>query len=408
MVDFKFNGPRLDSLDFIAIGGRIGVGEDIIHGVMDVETGGSGTDSKGRLKQLYEPHVAYRCAPTKAIRDKLVAAGLAYPKWRKGYPKDSYPRLLAASKIDPTTALKACSWALPQILGENFALAGYPTVEAMVEDFTRDEDNQLEAMINFIKNAGLDDELRVMERKIRAGQKITPDDARPFVRGYNGTGYERNNYHVKLANAINKWAKIPDTVASGPVVSKPALTNFPLDYKNGKKHDQLMEVQLKLDKNGYPEVGAADGKWGDKTATAVMAFRLVNKLPTVPDIDDDFLKTLAFAQPRPVSEGRAKATLSDLRKEDVPEVKDADQSQVVGTVLTAGGAVVGGSSYLDTAERAGGIVGRAAEIIAPFQQFIVDNFWLLAIGGGAFVIWKSGVLKRIRLEKHQTAADVSR
>ena len=57
---------------------------------------------------------------------------------------------------------------------------------------------QLEGMVNFIKNAGLDDELR-------------RHDWRGFARGYNGPSYAKHDYHGRLARSYAKWSKIPDT-----------------------------------------------------------------------------------------------------------------------------------------------------------------------------------------------------
>jgi hypothetical protein len=53
------------------------------------------------------------------------------------------------------------------------------------------------------------------------------------------------------------------------------------------------------------------------------------------------------------------------------------------------------------------MVQRVAEAVAPIQEFIASNFWLLAIAVGGVVIWQTGVLKRIRLVKHQNGEDVS-
>jgi hypothetical protein len=68
----------------------------------------------------------------------------------------------------------------------------------MVVSFAESEANQLEGMINFIKSAKLDDELRA---KNWAG----------FARGYNGSGYRANQYDTRLAKAYAFWQKKPDT-----------------------------------------------------------------------------------------------------------------------------------------------------------------------------------------------------
>jgi hypothetical protein len=196
-VTFKGDAKRLDDVDLPRVGAMIGVGEDEIHAVLDVEAAGSGFDSQGRVKALYEPHIAYRQS-SGATRDKLVKAGLAYPNWKRDYPKDSYPRILAAAAIDETVALKATSWGLGQIMGFNCVAAGFNSPQAMVNAFADDEENHLDAMVQFIIANGLDDEIR---RHDWAG----------FARGYNGPGYKANAYDTKLAAAFAKWRKIKDT-----------------------------------------------------------------------------------------------------------------------------------------------------------------------------------------------------
>lgn len=201
MVDFnnfKGKAKRIDDIDLPRLGAKIGVGEDEIHAVLDVESAGTGFDSKGRPKMLFEPHIFYRELKDAGQRNRAVREGLAYKSWKRNYPKDSYPRLERAMKINQTAALRSCSWGLGQIMGFNHSLAGFNSVEEMILAFMEDEDKHLEAMVDFIINAGLDDELR-------------RHDWVGFARGYNGSSFAKNKYHIKLANAYAKWAKIKDT-----------------------------------------------------------------------------------------------------------------------------------------------------------------------------------------------------
>jgi len=196
---FKGEARRLDDIDLPRIGTRIGVGEDHLHAVMDVEARGSGFDDEDRIAMLFEPHVFYRELGPGPKRDRAVAQGLAYRRWgQRAYPRDSYPRLMSAMEIDEDAALRSASWGLGQIMGFNAQMAGYPTARAMVEDFADDEDRHLNAMVSFIIAAGLDDELR---RGDWAG----------FARGYNGSGYAKHGYHTRLHRAFLKWQAIPDT-----------------------------------------------------------------------------------------------------------------------------------------------------------------------------------------------------
>lgn len=201
MPDWKgFRGiaKPIEDVDIPRIGSAIGVGEDELHAFMDVEASGSGFDSTGRPKMLFEPHVFYRNL-TGAKRDEAVRAGLAYAKWKAGsYPKDSYPRLTRAMEIDEAAALRACSWGLGQILGENHRMVGYATPQAMVRAFMDDEEHHLEAMVAFLVSAGIDDDLRAHRWA-------------NVARVYNGPSYATHNYHGRMAAAYAKWSNIKDT-----------------------------------------------------------------------------------------------------------------------------------------------------------------------------------------------------
>ncbi len=215
----NFQGPakRLEDVDLPRIAHAIGVGEDEIHAVIDVETSGDSTDGQGRLRMLFEPHRFWRNLGPGWGRDAAVGRGLAYPHWgQKPYPNDSYPVLLQAMAIDETAALKSASWGLGQILGENHVLAGYPTVQAMIADFILDEDNHLEAMVRFIRASGLADAIRA-------------HDWTAFARRYNGPHHARHGYAIRLSRRFEWWSRIRDTPwvpdpegpASSPLPSNP-------------------------------------------------------------------------------------------------------------------------------------------------------------------------------------------
>jgi hypothetical protein len=206
-VDFAGAAKRLDDIDLPLAGQMIGVGEDEIHAVLDTETLGSGFDASGRPKMLFEPHIFHRLL--RAFRPdalaKAVEQNVAYPSWGMArYPKDSYPRLAIACRIDHDLALQSASWGLGQVMGFNHQLAGYASADSMVMDFMADEENHLKAMIRFIVAAGLDDDMR---RHDWAG----------FARGYNGAGFARNGYDAKLSASFARWRKIKDTPIPGEV-----------------------------------------------------------------------------------------------------------------------------------------------------------------------------------------------
>lgn len=195
---FRGAAKRLDDIDLPKLGHQLGVGEDELHAFLDVETRGTGFDTQGRPRILFERHKFYKYVPAEK-RSAAVSVGLA-SKSPGGYGKeaDQYGKLLRAIEIDRKAALYSCSWGLGQVMGFNHMLAGYSTVDAMVEAFMADEENQLQASVNFIKNTGLADELR-------------SHDWAGFAKGYNGENYRINQYDTKLAEAFAKWSRIKDT-----------------------------------------------------------------------------------------------------------------------------------------------------------------------------------------------------
>lgn len=208
--------PALQDIDIPRIASQMRTGEDELHAVMDVEAPMGGYDSKGRLTILYEPHIAYALS-SGATRDRLVAAGLAYAKWgTKPYPKDSYPRLTAAYDIAPSIALQACSIGRGQVLARNYVAAGFDSPEEMWYTLlVGGEAAHLEAVVSFIIHNHLDDEIRA-------------HNWAAFARGYNGSGYKKNNYDVKLAARYKFWQSKPDTPWSPhTVVPAPSMVVTP-------------------------------------------------------------------------------------------------------------------------------------------------------------------------------------
>lgn len=222
--DFKGAAHRLTDYDLPRIGAIIGVGEDILHAVMDVEAPKSGFDEQGRPRILFEPHIFYRELGPGAKRDEAVRQGLAYQNWKPGaYGPESaqYGKLARAILIDRGAALRSCSWGRGQIMGFNCALAGYASAEAMAAAFADSEAAQVEGIVRFAASKRLDTTLRAIDKKARS----TPNDWRQFAGVYNGAGYEKalngKGYHVALSERFNWWRTVPDT----PWAPQPAAAN---------------------------------------------------------------------------------------------------------------------------------------------------------------------------------------
>jgi hypothetical protein len=201
-MNFKGKANRIDDYDLPRLGALIGVGEDELHAFMEVEAAGSGFDSAGRPKMLFEPHLFYRELSgekrTEAVRQGLARATRKVNGKVPKYPNESYTRLAAAIKIDEEAAYRSASWGLTQILGKWHKDLGYATAKAMVEAFMDDEANHLEATIKLLKQWKVDDDLKAHRWTTVALAWNGPDQA--------SHGYDR-----KLAREYARWSKIKDT-----------------------------------------------------------------------------------------------------------------------------------------------------------------------------------------------------
>lgn len=148
-------------------------------------------------KILFEAHKFHR--HTGGRYDKSHPA-LSSPKWNRSLYKggqEEWRRLHAAMQLDASAALKSASWGRYQILGENHRLCGFPTVEAFVDAMQSGEPAHLDAFVSFVINSGLTDEFRRISD--------VEGDCAPFAAGYNGPGYNAQNYDLKISQAHKKW-----------------------------------------------------------------------------------------------------------------------------------------------------------------------------------------------------------
>ncbi len=177
---------RMSAAEVVAVAEANGIPPVHLRAVLQVEALGSGFDSIGRPVILPEGHVLYRqlkaAGDAQVMLGRAVVSGLAWPKWGMvPYPKTQdgkYLWLARASTISEEHAVRACSWGLAQVLGENYKLVGFPSAVAMAEYCAESEPNQLELMLRFCRARGIMDDLA------RGGQA----GFERFTRVYNGPG----------------------------------------------------------------------------------------------------------------------------------------------------------------------------------------------------------------------------
>ncbi|EKA88995.1 N-acetylmuramidase family protein [Bacteroides fragilis] len=192
---------NLTENDFQRVADLLGVEVAVVKAIQAVETGGrGGFVAPGRPVILFEGHIFWHELKKQGFNPERYVAGnenILYLKWEKGHyygGMKEYERLEKAREIHKEAADASTSWGMFQVMGFNYAMCGYGSVEEMVKDMCVGEDKQLEAFARFVKLARLQS---CLEQKDWAG----------FTRRYNGPGYAQNQYDKKLEGAYRKFIK---------------------------------------------------------------------------------------------------------------------------------------------------------------------------------------------------------
>ncbi len=211
-----------------------------VWSVLAVETRGSGFLADRRPKILFERHYFSRL--TKGQFDAS-HPDISSPV-QGGYGlggSHQYDRLSAALALNEEAALRSASWGLAQIMGDNFALAGFGNVHDMVQAMVSAEDAHLAAFTKFLQSKKLDRALII-------------HDWTTFARGYNGANFAENHYDTQLQGFFAKYS-------TGPLPD--------LDVR---------AAQVYLTFRGFDPHGI-DGLIGPSTRSAIIQFQQSVQLP---------------------------------------------------------------------------------------------------------------------------------
>lgn len=168
-----------------------------IKAVSKVESGGSGWFKSGLPKILYERHKFHLHTKGKYSTSNIsnkTPGGYTEDANKNGI-NDSWEKLAEACMLDPLAALKSISIGKFQVLGEYYTQCGYPHPIYMLWAARNTELAHYWMLRDYI--------LKVANLK-SAFLKLSTnaESCRAFARGYNGIGYEKYSYHIKLANAM--------------------------------------------------------------------------------------------------------------------------------------------------------------------------------------------------------------
>jgi hypothetical protein len=253
LLPFQGTALALSADGLGAVSQKLSVHAPEIWTVLAVETSGCGYLPDLRPQILYERHIFHRLT-----QGKYDDGDISDPKPGGYGPSGAhqYERLALAIARDRTAALESCSWGIGQIMGENYAWAGFSDVEQMVSAMSESEDKQLFAMANFLVSS-------------RLNVPLQAHDWASFARGYNGPDYVINRYDIRLNGEFQKCSAggLPD-----------------LDVR---------AAQLYLTYLGF-HPGPIDGVAGVRTLSALADFQTQHKLVQTASVDAIAVAQLSF------------------------------------------------------------------------------------------------------------------
>lgn len=233
---------------------------------IEVESGGQAffmLEGSHRALIRYEGHYLWRRLPPE-LREEARRRKLAHPSvggiknpidqsQRYGLLKRA-ETFLVDNGLDPDLAYECVSIGLGQVMGAHWENLGYSSAKAMLseahdEDPGKDKEDQIDMMFRYLEANDLLEHLR------------RGNWAR-LALGYNGPGYARNRYDVKLKTAFEKWA-----VRLTPGSASQTLPTVRLRSKGPAV--KILQQQLGLN---------PDGIFGPITLEAVQKFQRLNGL----------------------------------------------------------------------------------------------------------------------------------
>jgi hypothetical protein len=198
IVALQGHSKALTYADLVRAAETLAVPLASIRAVNEVESRGCGFLPDGRPIILFERHVFWWRLKMRGIDPLAIAAQLPDLVARRpgGYAGGvaEHRRLARARQIDAAAACESASWGAFQVMGYHWERLGYAGIDAFVACMEHDEGAHLDAFVRFV--AADDDLLAALRAR---------DWAR-FALGYNGPGYARNLYDVKLERAYRKYA----------------------------------------------------------------------------------------------------------------------------------------------------------------------------------------------------------
>jgi hypothetical protein len=168
-----------------------------IRAVATVESRGKGFDDRGVPIILFEAHKFSEFTQHRFDESHPRISSLHWDRaLYTGSNMEEHLRLEEAALLDREAALRAASWGLFQILGDNWQACGYASLQEFINAAYHSERGHLEMFVGFLKN------------NPRMRKALVNHDWVAFARMYNGPAFAKNHYDAKLAAAYKKFSQM--------------------------------------------------------------------------------------------------------------------------------------------------------------------------------------------------------
>lgn len=188
--------PAIDYKDELRFAARLGGTVKQLRTVARVEAPRGGYDKSGLLTALFERHYAFKRWQVKIPLLSDPAPGGYTVDIDDDGINDSWEKLADLACRKGIRAFECASFGKFQIMGAWWEKLNYASPLDFVWQLSRSEAAHYEALVRYIEIFGL--------RRAFCRLSVNPADCIEFAQGYNGPGFRKYSYHIKLAAEMQR------------------------------------------------------------------------------------------------------------------------------------------------------------------------------------------------------------
>lgn len=204
----KFNHKFLSEQDLMNFASENNLELAIVKAVNEVESRGKGFFVYGKPAILFEGHVFWKQLEKRGFSPENLLTeenkDVLYKKWTRKYyigGEKEYIRLKKAAELLDSedvreAAFCSASWGAFQIMGYHYESLGYNSIDDFVSKMYSHEREHLKAFAKFISINSF--------RGRKLIDWLRDKNWTNFARAYNGPGYKKSRYDIKLKRAYQR------------------------------------------------------------------------------------------------------------------------------------------------------------------------------------------------------------